>query len=136
MHPPALDADQAADAGEVVALESRYGVGFRATFVGAGAGDTTLITGVATTDTALHRLHWVVKPRRLRLVRGMIAPPRGTAGVRYSLRGAVAASGGDGDRLLLIDEFADVSPRDSRATAVAAETRHVVAAQPLALRCP
>jgi hypothetical protein len=132
LRPPALDADQAADAGEVVALGSgsRYGVGFRATFV--GAGDTTLITGVAATDSALHQLHWVVKPHRLRLVRGMIA--RSTPGVRYSLRGAVAGSGGD--RLLLIDEFADVSPGDSRATAVAAETRHVVAAQPLALRCP
>jgi len=54
--------------------------------------------------------------------------------VRYSLRGTVAGAGGTA--LLLVDEIADVSPRDSRATAVDPETRRVVAAQPLALRCP
>ena len=132
LHPPTVDADRAADAGEVVPLESAYGVGFRASYVGGGAGDTTLITGVAIADTGLHHVHWAVRPQRLRLAGGMIR--RTNSGVRYSLRGAVAAPGGD--RYLLVDEFADVSPGDSRATAVAAETRHVVAAQPLALRCP
>jgi len=50
------------------------------------------------------------------------------------LRGAVASAGGGA--LLLVDEIADVSPRDSRVTAVDVATRRVVAAQPLALRCP
>lgn len=135
LHPPTLDADQAADAGEVVALRSQYAVGFRATFAATVAEnriDTTLITGVAVTDPDLHHLHWVVRPVRLRLERGMIA--RANSGVRYSLRGAVAGSGGGA--LLLVDEIADVSARDSRATAVDATTRRVIAAQPLALRCP
>jgi len=135
LHPPSLNADQAADAGEVVALRSHYAVGFRATFSGTVAEnkiDTTLITGVAVTDPDVRHLHWVVRPVRLRLVRGMIA--RTTSGVRYSLRGAVASAGGGA--LLLVDEIADVSPRDSRVAAVDAATRHVVAAQPLALRCP
>jgi hypothetical protein len=132
LHAPTLNADQAADAGEVVPLGADYAVGFRASFVGGGAGDTTLITGVAVADTALHRLRWVVRPQRLRLVHGMIR--RTNSGVRYSLRGAV--TGHRGSRLLLVDEVADVSPRDSRATAVDVETRRVVAAQPLALRCP
>ena len=135
LHPPTLNADQAADAGEVVALRSQYAVGFRATFsatVAENKIDTTLITGVAVTDPDVRHLHWVVRPVRLRLVRGMIA--RTTSGVRYSLRGAVASAGGGA--LLLVDEIADVSPRDSRVTAVDAATRHVVAAQPLALRCP
>jgi len=35
-----------------------------------------------------------------------------------------------------VDEFADVSPRDSRATAVDVDSRRIIAAQPLALRCP
>jgi hypothetical protein len=135
LHRPTLDADQAADAGEVVALRSQYAVGFRATFAAAAREnkiDTTLITGVALTDPDLHQLRWIVRPVRLRLVRGMIA--RTNSGVRYSLRGAVASAGGGA--LLLVDEIADVSPRDSRATAVDAATRRVVAAQPLALRCP
>jgi hypothetical protein len=135
LHPPSLNADQAADAGEVVALRSQYAVGFRATFSATAAEntiDTTLITGVAVTDPDVRHLHWVVRPVRLRLVRGMIA--RTTSGVRYSLRGAVASAGGGA--LLLVDEIADVSARDSRVTAVDAATRHVVAAQPLALRCP
>ena len=138
LHPLALDADQAADAGEVVALGSRYGVGFRATFVSANAEDTTLITGVATTDTALHQVRWVVRPRRLRLRGGIIGSASSSArsAVRYSLRGAVAGPGSGSNMLLLIDEFADVSTRDSRATAVDQETRRVVVAQPLALRCP
>ena len=89
-----------------------------------------LITGVATTDLDLHELRWVVRPQRMRLHRGMIT---GQA-VRYSLRGTVAGPGGG--PLLLLDEIADVSPRDSRATVVDPATRHVVAAEPLALRCP
>ena len=135
LHSPTLNADQAADAGEVVALRSQYAVGFRATFsatVAENKMDTTLITGVAVTEPDLHHLRWVVRPVRLRLVRGMIA--RITSGVRYSLRGAVASAGGGA--LLLVDEIADVSPRDSRVTAVDVATRRVVAAQPLALRCP
>lgn len=135
LHPPTLDADQAADAGEIVPLRSQYAIGFRATFVATVAEnkiDTTLITGVAVTEPDLHQVHWVVRPVRLRLVRGMIA--RTNSGVRYSLRGAVA--GAEGGTLLLVDEIADVSPRDSRATAVDAATRRVIAAQPLALRCP
>ena len=135
LHAPTPDPDQAADAGEFVALRSQYAVGFRATFAATVAEnriDTTLITGVAVTDPDLHHLHWVVRPVRLRLERGMIA--RANSGVRYSLRGAVAGSGGGA--LLLVDEIADVSARDSRATAVDATTRRVIAAQPLALRCP
>jgi len=38
--------------------------------------------------------------------------------------------------LLLLDEIADVLVRDSRATAVDPVTRRLLAAQPLALRCP
>lgn len=135
LHPPTLDADQAADAGEIVPLRSQYAVGFRASYVrtvSESAIDTTLITGVAVTDPALRQLHWIVRPVRLQLVGGMIA--RTNSGARYSLRGAVASSGGG--TLLLIDEIADVSARDSRATAVDAATRKVVATQPLALRCP
>jgi hypothetical protein len=60
--------------------------------------------------------------------------PRSSAAVRYSVRGTVAGQGGGS--LLLLDEIADVSARDSRATAVDPATRHVIAAQPLALRCP
>jgi len=135
LHPPAVDADQASDAGEVVALGSRYAVGFRATFVATVAEariDTTLITGVATTDLDLHELRWVVRPQRMRLHRGMIT----RQGARYSLRGTVVGPGAGGGPLLLLDEIADVSPRDSRATVVDPATRHVMAAQPLALRCP
>jgi len=142
LHPPTLNADQAADAGEIVALSSLYAVGFRATFVATVAEnkiDTTLITGVAVTDPDVRELHWVVRPQRLRLHRGMIAASRSAAGtarqgVRYSLRGAVTDA--VGGALLLIDQIADVSPRDSRATAVDAATRRVIATQPLALRCP
>lgn len=131
LHPPTLDADRAADAGEVVPLGSGYGVGFRATFAAGAAEnriDTTLITGVAVTDTGLQRLRWVVGPQRMQLHGGM------GQGVRFSLRGAVV--GPAGGRLLLLDEIADVSPRDSRATALDPATRRVIAAQPLALRCP
>jgi hypothetical protein len=142
LHPPTLDADQAADAGEIVALRAQYAVGFRATFVatvGENRTDTTLISGVAVTDPDLRDLHWVVRPQRLRLHRGMIASPRsgeGAArqGMRYSLRGAVTDA--VGGALLLVDQIADVSPRDSRATAVDAASRRVIATQPLALRCP
>ena len=145
LHPPTLNADQAADAGEVVALRSQYAVGFRTTFsatVAANKIDTTLITGVALTDPDLQHLRWVVRPQRMRLHRGMIASPlsnrRGgqgvRTGVRYSLRGAVVSS--EDGALLLVDEIADVSARDSRVTAVDVTTRRVVAAQPLALRCP
>ena len=124
-----LDADQAADAGEVVPLASGYAVGFRARFP--NGTDTVLVTGVATTDVALHHLRWVREPEHLRLVGGMV---RTNPGTRYSLRGAVAAAGGD--RLLLLDEITDISARDSRATAVDPATRRVLATQPLALRCP
>ena len=128
----ALDADQASDAGEVMPLfhgaSARYAVGFRARFV--RAADTLLITGVAVTDTALHGVSWAVRPQRTRLVGGMIV-----AGARrYSLRGAVAGEGGG--TLLLIDAIADVNVGDSRAMALDAVTRKVIAEQPLALRCP
>jgi hypothetical protein len=53
---------------------------------------------------------------------------------RYSLRGAVAGEGGG--TLLLVDEIADVRISDSRAVALDAATRNVIAEQPLALRCP
>lgn len=127
----AVDAEQAADAGEVVALQSAYAVGFRARYT-TPANDTVLITAVATTDLELRALHWVVTPQRLPLRGGTIRTTR--PGIRYSLRGAIA--GADGGTLLLLHEIADVSVRDSRATAVDAETRRTVAAQPLALRCP
>jgi hypothetical protein len=39
-------------------------------------------------------------------------------------------------RLLLLDEITDGSAHDARATAIDAVTGRVVAAQPLALRCP
>jgi hypothetical protein len=107
----------------------RYAVGFRARFL--AADDTLLVTGVAVTDTGTHNLRWVVRPEGSRLTNGMMGSGRAT---RYSLRGAVA--GPDGGTLLLLHEIADVSPRDSRATAIDPETGRVVAAQPLALRCP
>jgi hypothetical protein len=91
------------------------------------------VTGVAATDLELREVHWVVRPQRLPLHGGMITGTR-TDGKRYSLRGAVPGSAGS--TLLLVDEIADVSVRDSRATAVDVDTRRIVAAQPLALRCP
>jgi len=54
-------------------------------------------------------------------------------GVRYSLRGAVAGPGGGS--FLLLDEIADVSARDSRATVVDPRRGVWSPAQPLALRC-
>jgi hypothetical protein len=129
LRPLRLDPDQAADAGEVVPLGFSYGVGFRARFI-TSAGDTVLVTGIANTDPELNKLRWIVQPRRIRLKGGMI--PRTTAGVRYSLRGILAAYG----IVILVDEIADVSPRDSRATAIDVDARRIVAAQPLALRCP
>jgi hypothetical protein len=129
LRPLALDADQAADAGEVVPLGWTYGVGFRARVVTTG-GDTVLVTGVASTDRELGKLRWVVRPRRIRLTGGMI--PRSTPGVRYSLRGSVAGNG----IIILVNEIADVSARDSRVTAISVESRDIFAAQPLALRCP
>jgi hypothetical protein len=129
LRPLRLDADQAADAGEVVPLGWSYGVGFRARVLTA-RGDTMLVTGVASTDRALRRLRWVIRPRHIRLTGGMI--PRTTAGVRYSLRGTVAGNG----VLILVDEIADVAARDSRVAAFDIESRKIIAAQPLALRCP
>ncbi|HEV2672087.1 MAG TPA: hypothetical protein VGU74_13415 [Gemmatimonadales bacterium] len=127
-----LDPDKAADAGEVITVsKGRYAVGFRARFLGA-EDDTLLVTGVAVTDTGARNLRWVVRPVRSRLANGMMAS--GTGASRYSLRGAVAGEGKG--VFLLLDEIADVAPRDSRATAVDPETGRVVAAQPLALRCP
>lgn len=129
-----VDPDQAADAGEVVPLGARYAVGFRARYA-TPANDTVLITGVATTDPELRELRWVAVPRRLPLRGNVIRSARGSKpGMRYSLRGAVAGSGGG--TLLLLNEMADVAVRDSRATAVDVETRRTVATQPLALRCP
>jgi len=127
-----VDADQAADAGEVVPFAVRYAVGFRARYVTADS-DTVLVTGVVATDLELRELQWVVGPERLPLRGGMITGTR-TDGRRYSLRGAVPGSAGS--TLLLVHEIADVSVRDSRATAVDVDTRRIVAAQPLALRCP
>jgi hypothetical protein len=132
-----LDPDRATDAGEVLALPRRggaghYAVGFRVRFA-EPSGDTVLVTGIAESDTSLRRLHWLMRPVRARLARGMMPPGRN--GVRYSLRGAVAARRG-GAPLLLVNEVADVAARDSRATAIESGDGRVVAAQPLALRCP
>ena len=127
-----VDDDQAADAGEVVPFGGRYAVGFRARYVTAN-GDTLLITGVASTDLELRDLRWVTRPQRLPLRGGMITGARAD-GKRYSLRGTVPGSAGS--TLLLVHEIADVSVGDSRATAVDVDTRRIVAAQPLALRCP
>jgi hypothetical protein len=133
-----LDPDRAADAGELVPLlrhgsAPRYAVGVRARFL--AASDTVLVTGVADVDPELRDIHWVVRPLRARLAGGMIpSAGAGSRAVRYSLRGAVAGPGGQS--LLLLDEIADVSARDSRAMAIDPGTRRVVAAQPLALRCP
>ena len=126
-----VDPDQAADAGEVIPFGSRYAVGFRARYA-TEQNDTVLISGIAATDLELRELHWVVRPQRLPLHGGMMRA--GKSGIRYSLRGGVA--GLDGGTFLLVNEIADVSVRDSRATAVDPDTRRVVAAQPLALRCP
>jgi hypothetical protein len=126
-----VDANQAADAGEVVPFGARYAVGLRARYITADS-DTILVTGVASTDLEMRELHWVIQPQRLRLRGGMITGRPDSK--RYSLRGAIP--GPAGSTLLLIHEIADVSVRDSRATAVDVETRRTVAAQPLALRCP
>lgn len=123
-----VDADQSADAGEVVPIRGGYAVGFRARYETA-ASDTFLLTGVATTDPPLREFHWVARPQRLPLRGGMTSE-----GVRYSVRGWVAGSGGGA--LLLVDQIADVSVRDSRAAVLDPATRRVVASQPLALRCP
>jgi hypothetical protein len=128
-----VDADQAADAGEVVPFGAHYAVGFRARYATADS-DTVLVTGVAATDLELRELHWVVRLQRFPLRGGMITGTRSDGGQRYSLRGAVLGSAGS--TLLLVDEIADVSVRDSRATAVDVDTRRIVATQPLALRCP
>ena len=133
LRPLGVDPDQAADAGEVVPLESRYAVGFRARYVTA-ATDTMLVTGVATTDVELRELQWVIRPLRVGLRGGRMRAPARRPAVRYSVRGAVAGVGGG--MLLLLDEIADVLVRDSRTTAVDPVTRRVLAAQPLALRCP
>jgi hypothetical protein len=58
--------------------------------------------------------------------------PPNSRDVRYSLRGIVSGNGS----LILVDEIADVSPQESRLTAIELASRDVVAAQPLALRCP
>jgi hypothetical protein len=127
--PLVADPERAADAGEVVPLpRQRYAVGFRARFL--SGNDTVLVTGVAETDRRLNELRWVIRPVRAKLTAGMMrSGPR-----RYSLRGTVAGPGGE--PLLLVNEIGDVSLRDSRATAVELTKRRVVAAQPLALRCP
>ena len=125
-----LDPDKSADAGEVIALSpGRYAVGLRARFL--VADDTVLVSAVAVTDTGAHNVRWVVRPVRSRLTNGMIQSGKAS---RYSLRGAVARP--NAAPLLLLDEIADVSAGDSRASAVDPETGRVVATQPLALRCP
>jgi hypothetical protein len=137
----ALDPDRATDAGEVLPLPRRhppghYAVGFRVRFA-EPSGDTVLVTGIAESDTSLRALHWLMWPVRARLVRGMMPPGRN--GVRYSLRGTVGGLRGPGGGpvpLLLVHEVAEVAARDSRATAVESGGGRVVAAQPLALRCP
>ena len=129
LRPLILNADQAADAGEVVPLDGRYGVGFRARVLTA-AGDTVLVSGVAVTDRELRELRWVVGPRRTRLTGGMI--PRTSHDVRYSLRAPVAPGGS----FVVIDEIADVSAGASRTTARDLASGGIVATQPLALRCP
>lgn len=126
-----VNPDQAADAGEAIPFGSRYAVGFRARYA-TPQNDTVLISGVAATDLDLRELRWIVRPQRVPLHGGMMRA--GKTGTRYSLRGSVA--GPDGGTLLLVNEIADVAARDSRATAVDPNTRRVVAAQPLALRCP
>ena len=131
VRPLVLDADQSADAGEVVAAGTRYAVGFRARVLSRSS-DTVLVTGVAMTDPELKDVRWVMRPQRTRLVGGVM--PRGSTSKRYSVRGALAGQGKE--PLLLLDEIAEDALRDSRATAVDAGTRRVIAAQPLALRCP
>jgi hypothetical protein len=133
VRPLVLDADQSADAGEVVPTGSQYGVGFRARLV-TSASDTMLVTGVVLTDLELTTLRWVVRPQRTRLVGGVVAGKAGSSAKRYSLRAAVV--GRSGEPILLVDEIAEDALRDSRATAVDAGKRRVIAAQPLALRCP
>ena len=129
LKPLAVDADRAADAGEVVPLvHGRYAVGFRARFL--AGNDTVLVTGVAETDRRLNELRWVIRPMRAKLTGGMMR----SGPSRYSLRGTVTGPGGQ--PLLLVNEIGDVSLSDSRATAVDVTKRRVVAAQPLALRCP
>ncbi len=108
-------------------------MGFRARYVTA-ATDTMFVTGVAVTDVELRDLRWVIRPLRVGLRGGRMRAPARRPAVRYSVRGAVAGAGGG--MLLLLDEIADVLVRDSRTTAVDPATRRVLAAQPLALRCP
>jgi hypothetical protein len=128
-----LDRDRASDAGEVLPLPvagaqrtPRYAVGFRVRFADP-QGDTVLVTGIADADTAARGLRWIVRPTRGRLVRGMMSEGRNRQ--RYSLRGAVGP-------LVLVHEIAEVNARDSRAIAVRADNGRIIAAQPLALRCP
>ncbi len=137
----AANPDLEADAGEVVPLLGRrgrplYAVAFRARFAGRG-GDTVLVSGVATTDTTLTRLNWVMTPVRAKLVGGLLQGS-GDAGetpqARYVLRGTIGLTGAVGD-LLLIDQFDDVVPRNSRSKVVDAGARRVLVAEPLALRC-
>jgi len=59
----------------------------------------------------------------------VLAFPAGGAGARSPPPSHVTV-------VALLDEIADVAPRDSRANAVDVATRRLIAAQPLALRCP
>ncbi len=130
-----------ADAGEAVPLLARrgapfFGVAFRARFAARG-GDTVLVSAVATTDTALRHLTWVMTPVRAKLVGGLMRPaadPAAPATARFVLRGSISLSGSTGE-LLLVDQFDDVVPRNSRTKAVDTGAGRVVATQPLALRC-
>src|SRR5205823_6816881 len=123
-----INPDRAADAGEVVALSRaastppRYAVGFRVRY--RAGDDTMLVTGVATTDPELQQLSWAVRPVRARLSGGLMTTG-GSRAVRYSLRGTVAGPGGGS--LLLLEQIADVSLRDSRAIALDPATQRAIA---------
>lgn len=127
--PLALEPDRAADAGEVLTLPEdpgRTAIGLRVRFL-TETRDTVLVSGVALADVRSERLTWVVAPVRRPLARGLA-----TTGGRYSLRGVLAGP----PLLLLVDEVADVAAVESRTLAIDPRTRRLVAARPLALRCP
>lgn len=127
--PVALDANRAADAGEVVVLPGRHeqaAVGLRIRFL-ADSGGTVLVSGVGVSDTLGRNLRWLLAPTRMPLTDGLAA-----SGGRYSLRGALAGP----PVMLLVDEVVDVGAAASRLLAIAPRGAALVAARPLALRCP
>lgn len=127
----ALDPESAVDAADVIALTHdgrRHAVAVRVRFL-APTGDTTLVTAVAVTDSGGRDLSWIITPRRFALA----APPADAA--RHGLRGTVGGALG----IVLVREVAEVAAAGSRLLAVAVapdRTPRVLAAQPLALRCP